>query len=107
MFRIDCKAMASLWLVSRDWTHRKTHKCKLSELGEHVRVHRNVRGQSDRDEGGGGRWLHSSSPNVSGNKGSAVGNATRSARNLRVEIHQARHPPPRPENNGKFWVVCE
>lgn len=28
MFRIDCKAMASLWLVSRDWAYRKTHKCK-------------------------------------------------------------------------------
>lgn len=29
MFRIDCKAMASLWLVSRDWTYGKTHKCKI------------------------------------------------------------------------------
>lgn len=29
MFRIDCKAIASLWLVSLDWTYKKTHKCKV------------------------------------------------------------------------------
>lgn len=28
MFRIDCKAMASLWLVSRDWAKRETYKRK-------------------------------------------------------------------------------
>ena len=28
MFRIDCKAMASLWLVSRDWARRETYKRK-------------------------------------------------------------------------------
>lgn len=34
MFRIDCKAMASLWLVSLDWTYKKTHKCKIWETWE-------------------------------------------------------------------------
>ena len=29
MFRIDCKAMASLWLVSRDWAQRETDKWKI------------------------------------------------------------------------------
>lgn len=25
-FRMDCRAIASLWLVSRDWTHGETHR---------------------------------------------------------------------------------
>lgn len=29
MFRIDCKAMASLWLVSRDWAYGKKDKYKV------------------------------------------------------------------------------